>query len=248
MLHTTGSDAAYLLSETNWNSNYTGPGVDACQRLKYSCVSEESVKGPVLSAVRRKAVTFPRRSSWVAKRPTNAQNSLETSVKQTTLAPRDCLAFTCKTHPVGWQTFLNLLFSPFWRIFLKFLTLTCLQLHSSTDWVGTLGLSGMCWRDRLRQRRPWGGCSSVTGRRRWLCAELATRPFHSPVTTRCRAKTLSELAALFSFSKIKHADSTLPPKTSPLFLIKFLSQVRVSQPFMLSFFFCNSNQCQLLSL
>lgn len=79
-----------------------------------------------------------------------------------------------------------------------------------------------------RLRTAWdkgvlgGGCSSVTGRRRWLCAELATRPFHSPVTTRCRAKTLSELAALFSFSKTTHADSMLHRKASPLFLSKFL--------------------------
>ena len=32
MLHTTCSDAASLLSETNWNSNCTGLGVDACHR------------------------------------------------------------------------------------------------------------------------------------------------------------------------------------------------------------------------
>ena len=110
--------------------------------------------------------------------------------KQTTLAPRDCLAFTCKTHPVGWQTFLNLLFSLFWRIFLKFLTLECLHLHSSTDGVGTLGLSGMCWRDRLRQRRAWGGCSSVTGRCRWLCAELATRHLSPPAAEPKRSANL----------------------------------------------------------
>ena len=139
--------------------------------------------------------------------------------KQTTLAPRDCLAFTCKTHPVGWQTFLNLLFFrcdasswnfSHWSVCTYILQLTelepsaCLGCAGVTVWdKGVLG-------GAVRLLRA-AAVGSVLSLRRVTC--------HHPLQSQNAQRTCRPL---FLFSKIKHADSTLPPKASPLFLIKFL--------------------------